>query len=577
MTRSFRNSVPLALLLSLTTLNTVASPYPDSGTIFREFKDGSFHEFKPRPKPKTIPQPKKEPVDSAVEVYVLGFEVHGNTQLTEADVKRILEPYTDRKLSTHGMHEATDALSRAYHQAGLFAAKVSIPPQSISNGVMVLYVYEGRFDHDAISLKNSGQRVRDSVLMSVLKKNIQAGEIIRTRDVEKTILLIEDMPGVHSTVALYPGDEIGSAKLHVETVDENLISGNIDFDNFGGYYTGRNRLGGTIYVNSPSKSGDQLTARLVTSGSDSTYGYLRYSIPVAGNGTRIGASTDYLDYKLSREFRALGSAGDAFEFRVFMTQPYLRTRHANFNWGLDYIQLKLNDHDDQGELAKRTINSGVIRINGDHDDDLFAAGTSYYSLDLTLGNLDINGNQAYINFDKLNADTAGSFTKVNFMISRLQHLKGRLSAYMSLSGQYASKNLDSSQKFFIGGPFSVPGYPTGEASGDDAAVLHLDLRHDYYSQPWGGVLQASVFYTYGMATLYKDTFPGFQGINPDFKNTVKLQSLGLGFTQTWRRFVLKAMLGWQLGDNAGADPVTGADSDKSDKDYRAWVQGIYYF
>jgi hypothetical protein len=37
------------------------------------------------------------------------------------------------------------------------------------------------------------------------------------------------------------------------------------------------------------------------------------------------------------------------------------------------------------------------------------------------------------------------------------------------------------------------------------------------------------------------------------------------------------MLGWQVGDNDGANPITDEDSDNSDKNYRGWIQGIYYF
>ena len=164
---------------------------------------------------------------------------------------------------------------------------------------------------------------------------------------------------------------------------------------------------------------------------------------------------------------------------------------------------------------------------------------------------------------------------MNFSVARLQHLSGNLSTYLSLSGQLANKNLDSSQKFFIGGPFSVPGYPTGEASGDDAALVHLDLRQDFYGLPWQGVLQASLFYTYGTATLYKDKF---SGLPANFINTVSLQSVGIGIDQTWQQgIVLRAMLGWQVGDNDGANLITGNASDQSDKNYRGWIQGIYYF
>lgn len=573
----FRKILSFSLLLALAG-QTHATPFPDSGTIFREFKDNSFERMEPRKRPEAVAEPKKEAVDTGEKIYIAGYEIHGNTQLTEETVKAVLQPFTATQLSTKGLQEAADTLTSAYHQAGVFAAKVFIPPQAVNDGIVTLYVYEGILDSNGVVLKNSGERVRNSVIEPIIKNNLKEGEVIQTAGVERSILLLEDMPGIHSDATLFPGEQVGTAKLRYEIRDEKLVTGNIDIDNFGGYYTGEYRLGGTVYVNSPTTRGDQLTLRLVTSGEDSNYGFLRYSVPVLGNGTRVGFSADYLDYNLGEEYAAFGSEGNAFEFRGFFNYPYVRSRHTNLNWGLDLVHLELDDHDEFGDLAKRTVNSGILRISGDHDDDMFAAGTTYYSVDLTFGNLDIEGNQAYIDFDTQNTNTEGGFSKLNMAVSRLQHLGGKLSTFISFSGQLASKNLDSSQKFYMGGPFSVPGYPTGQVSGDDGALLHLDLRHDFYTQPWGGIFQASVFYAYGWTRLFKDPWPGWEGANPIITNDISLQSIGIGFNQNWTQgIVLRGMLGWQIGENDSRDPVTGNDIDQSDKDYRGWLQGIYYF
>lgn len=565
-------------LLIITAGQLHASPYPDSGSIYREFKDNSFERMAPAKVPAPVAQPKKEAVDSGPAIHVSTYALHGNTQLSEETINAVLQPYTEQQLSSQGLHRVVDELTAKYHDAGIFAAKVFLPPQTIKDGIVTLYVYEGILEKDGVVLKNSGKRVRDSVIQPILDNNLKPGEVIHTTDVERSILLLEDMPGIHTDVTLYPGEQAGTAVLRYQINDEKLVSGNIDFDNFGSYYTGLYRLGGTVYVNSPTASGDQLTLRLVTSGKDSNYGYLRYSIPVSGNGTRIGFSTDYLDYTLGKQYEALGAEGDVFEFKGFINYPYLRSRHSNLNLGADLVYLKLDDHDDFGDLAKRTINSGVLRLSGDHDDDLFAAGSTYYSVDITFGNLDIEGNQAYINFDDQGPATAGSFSKLNFAVSRLQHLGGKVSTFISLSGQLASKNLDSSQKFYLGGPYSMPGYPTGQASGDDAALLHLDLRRDFYAQPWGGVFQASIFYAYGQTDIFKETWTGWQAANPIVTNDITLQSAGLGFNQNWASgIVLRGMVGWQIGENDTRDPVTGEAVDQSDEDYRAWLQGIYYF
>lgn len=47
---------------------------------------------------------------------------------------------------------------------------------------------------------------------------------------------------------------------------------------------------------------------------------------------------------------------------------------------------------------------------------------------------------------------------------------------MQLNYQLAGKNLDSSEKFSLDGPLSLPGYANGEASGDSGGQAKLNLR-----------------------------------------------------------------------------------------------------
>ena len=71
---------------------------------------------------------------------------------------------------------------------------------------------------------------------------------------------------------------------------------------------------------------------------------------------------------------------------------------------------------------------------------------------------------------------------------------------------------------------------------------------------------------------------GWNDPNPELDNDIMLQSAGFGFTQTWdETFVLRGLLGYQVGSNETEDPDSGEATDGSSKNYRAWVQGIYYF
>ena len=130
----------------------------------------------------------------------------------------------------------------------------------------------------------------------------------------------------------------------------------------------------------------------------------------------------------------------------------------------------------------------------------------------------------------------------------------------------------------MGGPFTVPGYPTGEASGDHGANLHLDVRYDFASAPWGGALQGTVFYSAGWVQLFDEPWNGWEGDNPLIENSYTLQSYGVSVSQTWSSgMIVRASVGRQVGSNPGRNPVSGEFADRSSSSYRAWLQAIYYF
>jgi len=561
----------------------LSSPFPDAGTIYREMKDDSFNKRSRYDKASKLPGADLPLSDADATttkktLFVKAYEVHGNTLLEEAEIHEALKRFTLDMFSEKDIHDAAESLRQTYVANGYFAAVVLIPTQVVEDGVIRLSVYEGRLSNNGIYTQNSGARVSDQVLQRIIRAQLAPGSEIKAEDIERTILLSNDLSGITVSSQLYPGTEVGSADFILSTHDENLLSGNIDIDNFGSYFTGESRLGATLYVNSPNRYGEQITLRTVSSGSDSNYIFAKYEAPIGGDGIRVGASADYLDYELGKSFSNFDSEGKVSEYRLFANYPIIRSRHTNLKLQTSLVHTDLEDGNNTGLASERDVNSIELSLSGEHDDDYWASGVSFFDVSLTAGEADIKGNAEYRGFDRQFSKTDGSFAKLKIYLSRLQHIQGQLSGFVSLESQVSTQNLDSSQKFFLGGPYSVAGYPVGELSGDDAALMYVDLRYDLFDLPWKGETQVAVFYAYGWSKLFQDTWDNWQAGNPDLDNEITLQSAGLSVHQSWQdRFVLRAIAGRQIGDNIGDDPVTGKDSDNSDSDSRFWFQGIYYF
>ncbi len=517
-------------------------------------------------------------VEADTRVWVAGYEIHGNTRLTPEQTRQVLAPFTDAQLTLGEIHRAAAVLQERYIESGYFAAEVVIPPQALTSHIVVLHVYEGVLAEQGVYLVNNAKRVSNKTVERILQTQLTAGVPMQARDFERAILLSGDLPGISAHASLLPGEEVGQAVFQMETFDTPLLQGDIRLDNFGGYFTGEARLGATLIVDSPSRRGDRLMLNAVTSGSRSNYLFMQYDLPVAGDGVRLGASVDYLSYELGKEYKALNAKGDGSELRFFGSYPLQRARHANLYGNITFSHLDLHDESDLDGLTDRQVDALIVGLIGDRESDIIRDGEFYYAAALTVGRLDISGSDAFTDFDRQFVHSEGSFAKLEYEIARLQHLSGPLSAYASFNGQLANQNLDTSQKFFIGGPFDVAGYPVGELSGDEGALLHLDLRYDFHDVLGHSETQISLFYAHGWARLYNTTWPGWEGGNDQIVNRITLKTVGLSSYSTWQgRYLLHLIVGRQIGDNPGSDPLTGEDNDHSDSDYRAWIQGAYLF
>jgi hemolysin activation/secretion protein len=75
--------------------------------------------------------------------------------------------------------------------------------------------------------------------------------------------------------------------------------------------------------------------------------------------------------------------------------------------------------------------------------------------------------------------SSASHTRTTLDLGSLQRLGTRMSASLRLSGQLASKDIDESGFFGIGGPTSIRAFPIGEVSGPTGWYGQAELRYGF--------------------------------------------------------------------------------------------------
>jgi hemolysin activation/secretion protein len=399
---------------------------------------------------------------------------------------------------------------------------------------------------------------------------------VNEQKIERGLMLLNDLPGIEVKSTLVPGATPGTTDLVIETTEGDVASASVDADNYGNKFTGTARVGATLNASDLSGYGDQATLRAMTSGTGMTYARAAYTLPVGDMGTKAGLAYSKMNYKLGGDFAALNGKGDSGVLSLFAVHPLQRSRNENAYLTASFDNKNLSDDQNGVNVTNKSANVFALGLSGDQRDAFGGGGLNAGSVTLTGGKLNVDGNTNYAANDAITAHSNGNYAKLGFNLSRLQRIDDSWSWYAALSAQHASKNLDSSEKFSLGGT-GVRAYPQGEASGDSGALLNIEARYSVPTTDWGN-LQLVAFLDTGSITLHQSTWAGWQPSGrPNFPNTYSLSGAGLGLN-LYRDadFSVRSAVAFKLGSNPGADAL-GRDSDGASRSVRFWLQASKQF
>ncbi|MDO8810796.1 MAG: ShlB/FhaC/HecB family hemolysin secretion/activation protein [Gallionella sp.] len=554
-----------------------AAPQPDAGNILDTVREKDIAQPKKAAPGINIQQeaPPVKPKPGGVKVNVNTFNITGASVFSASELQALLASWVGKEQTLSDLERAAAEISRYYRDHGYFVARAYLPAQDISKGVVQIAVLEGRIGSVKVKVSGDGW-LNEEAVKNVVAASSTEGTIVNDRQLERGLLLANDLAGVKITSTLVPGATAGTSDIVVDAQQTGAFSGNVDIDTSGNRYTGQVRAGGTLNINSPLKMGDQLTARIMTSGGGMNFGRLSYTLPVGTKGTKLGFAYSAMRYKLGREFEVLNATGNAKIASLFALHPFVRSRNFNLYGTAGYDNKTMLNEAGTGKTSDNRDNLFSFGVTGDSRDNLAGGGMNSFNATLASGNLDLSAWQANKLVDAAGPRTDGNYTKFNYNMARMQRVDDGIALLASLSGQTASGNLDSSEKFSLGGANGVRAYPQGEASGDDGYLVNLELRKDLGNSGYGN-MQLTGFFDLGHTQLYKTSWTGWQGTNPTLSNSYNIAGAGLGFNiDMEKNYSFRSYLAAKVGTNNGSD-ARGNDSDGTNSSARAWMQLVKWF
>lgn len=515
------------LLLALPGFATAqTAPRPNAGSILQELRPVIPAAPAPPGAGLTIQQEQAPSAPPSAPFLVKTIRIKGNTLFDIATLHDLVADGEGQTLSLAQLEKIVARITDFYVSRGYPLTQAVIPAQTLTESVVDVQIIEAHFGD--VILENSS-RTDSKLLLSTLSP-LKKGADIEQLKMDRSLLLISDIPGVLYNATLNKGTDVGTSDLTVTTTAAPPITGNVTVDGYGNSYTGKVRTNATVNINSPFNRADILSFSGMSSGSGMNYGRVGYEAVLNGQGTRAGGAFSALRYALGGSLASLQASGTAQVQSAFLKQPLIRSRDTNVSAGVQYDRLKLGDRIDVSAIqTNRNLGNLTLTLVGDSRDAVFGDGLTSWTVGWKNGRVNFDNAAAKL-ADAGTAKTQGSFSKINVNVMRIQSLSAKSSMYFSLAGQWASSNLDASEKLVLGGPYSVRAYGVGALSGDFGYFASAEYRYDL-GAIGPGQTQAVAFVDSGSVTVNKSPWTATV-------NTASLSGAGVGLNWTgpdqWR-------------------------------------------
>jgi hemolysin activation/secretion protein len=533
----------------------------------------------PTPSPLALPEPslKEAPKSIAPSTSQMTFELksfvlEGISIIPEASVQAVLKPWIGRSVNFDDLQKACDAVVEFYRKND-YTVQAILPPQKIANGIVKILVTEEKLSSVIVDTPNGKTRFSTATAAQYITYANPIGQPLNNSAIERALIILNETPGVMVSSQLEPGEKDGETAIRLQLTQPKWYQGKVEANTYGSRTTGANQGLVALSAINPLGIGDQISVTSIYS-EGSQYVQSAYSLPGSKDGLRLGIAGTFLNYKNVSNYANTANAGygDAWTTGLSAAYPLVRSQGTNVNVTANY---DIKGYTNKNILTQSTTSAYNIKntslgISGNHYDGFGGGGVSSGSLAAVMGYLDILSTS----IAGYGQQTPSSFSKFTFAGNRTQQISddGKTTAYIAVSGQLSSVNLNSAEQIYMGGPYAVRAYPVAQGGGSQGGIGTVELRHQFPERITG-----SLFYDLGLVQQYKNTYPNWQGLT-NANNTYSLQGAGFGLKWLWEGWSLGAMVAWQVGKNplynsSGQQVAT----DGTTTNPRGWFTGSYQF
>jgi len=405
---------------------------------------------------------------------ILEYRVDGADLLSQLEVEAAVYPYLGPGRTSSDVEAARAALEKAYFEKGYQTVAVSIPPQQVRGGVVLLQVTEGKVGR----LRVHGSRYFDLEEIKAMAPSLAEGTVPDFEAVSQDIVALNQLPDRRITPALKAGVTPGTVDVDLNVDDTFPLHGSLEVNNRYSSDTTKLRLNGSLrydnlwqkghsislgYQVAPQRPADSRVysgSYLARFSSVPWFSLLGYAVDQDSDVSTLGSMN-------------VAGKGNIFGARALFTLPGESDFFHSVSLGLDRKEFQERVTLDGAEVYTTPITYWPITA-------AYAATwlDEGWEVQTNLsGTVNFRGaGSDWEDFDNKRYKATGGFSYLRGDISYTTDFAHGIQGFAKLQGQLSNDALISSEEFSAGGLDTVRGYLESTAMGDSGGVGTLEVR-----------------------------------------------------------------------------------------------------
>lgn len=484
------------LLLSVITLELRAQDQPpvptDPSQLERQFDERTLpsSNFTIRQQPEETPE--IDPEDD-IRFVLNSLVVEGSTVLEEADFQQFYADLVGTEISVARLFSIASRMSAYYRTRGYILSRVVVPAQEVENGHVRLVAVEGYIHKISVE----GDIFLSTKQLMKLGAKITRSRPLLTKDLERYLLLINDLPGVVASAVLQASEEPGATDLSI-VVSQDRAGFELSGNNRGSRFAGPLQGQVSAHLNSLLGMASRTGVRVIGASELSEFQLyeLTHQHVLNSEGTTMQIVGRHTRSRPGSTFEDLDVESNSWSGQIILQHPLIRSRPKSL-----YVRGELDIRNTQTDILGERFTEDRVRVARlgatlDFVDGL--DGVNLLDVEVS-GGLDVLNATRTRSATQSRADAETRFIKVRGSATRLQRIASDITLLIDAAGQFTSDGLVASEEFAIGGSQFGRAFDPSELAGDRGVAGRMELRFDQQlKQQWLKKIQLYAFGDYGI-------------------------------------------------------------------------------